>query len=138
MAIDPQNSEDVVVTIDGDNISEYTTSTTFNRSVDTYEATGYGKTSKVYVAGLKDSTVSLEGFYDATASTGSRLVLQPLLDARTAVTFVYKPEGTGAGKPQNSCSVVVTAYNETAAVGDLIKWVAELQVSGDVTTTAQS
>jgi hypothetical protein len=138
MAIDPQKSEDVIVTIDGDNISEYTTSTTFNRSVDTHDVTGYGKTSKVYTAGLKDGTVTIEGFYDATASTGSRVVLQPLFDARTNVTFVYKPEGTGTGKPQNSCSVVVTAYNESAPVADMITWTAELQISGDVTTTAQS
>jgi hypothetical protein len=138
MAVDPQDSVDVIVTIDGKALTEYTRSTTYNRSVDTYDVTGYGKTSKVFTAGLKDGTITLEGFYDATASTGSRVVLQPLFDARAEVVFVYKPEGTGTGKPQNSCSVVVKAYNESAPVADLIQWTAELQVSGSVTTTLQS
>jgi hypothetical protein len=53
------------------------------------------------------------------------------------VAAVYRPEGTGSGRPQQTCNVLVTTYMESSSVADMIKWKADLQISGAVTDTVQ-
>ena len=104
------------------------------RSADSHDVTCFGATAHAFAGGLENGTITLSGTYDDT-SGGPRATIEPLL--ATSVTFVYKPEGTGSGKPQDSVSVVVTAYEETAAAADMVKWAATLQLTGAVTTTDQ-
>lgn len=122
------------VSIDGDDLSVYSTSVTFTRTADTHETTTFGKTSKTYAAGLKDGTASVEGIYDSTANTGPGAVLRPLVGA-AEVAFVYKPEGAGTGKPLATVDALVTSYEESAPVADMITWTAELQLSDDIADT---
>lgn len=125
----------VVVTLNASDLSAYSTSVTFSRSSDSHDVTTFGKTSKVYVGGLLDGTATLEGIYDNTAVTGPRTVIEPLIG--TVVELTYKPEGTGAGKPLDTVDVLVTSFEESAPVADMITWTAELQLSDDVATTSQ-
>lgn len=125
-----------VTTIDGDDLSAYSNSVQFNRSADTHDVTTFGKNSKVYAAGLKDGTATIEGIYDNTALTGPGAVLRPLVGA-AAVVLTYKPEGTGAGKPLATVDVLVTAYEETAPVADMVTWSCSLQLSDDIADTSQ-
>ncbi|MFR9804614.1 hypothetical protein ACL02T_20360 [Pseudonocardia sp. RS010] len=127
----------VVTSIDGDDLSAFANSVQFNRSADSHDVTTFGKDSKVYAPGLKDGTATIQGIYDSTASTGPGAVLRPLVGA-AAVTLLYQPEGTGSSKPQASVDVLVTAYEETAPVADMISWSATLQLSDDIDDTAQS
>lgn len=129
------HSKDTVITLDGEDLSAFTNSTTYNRSADSHDVTTYGKGSKVYSGGLKDGTATIGGTYDSSAS-GPRAVIAPLLG--TTVPFVFKPEGTGTGKPQDTVDVVVTAYNESSPVADMVQWTAELQFSDDVASISQS
>lgn len=122
------------VSIDGDSLSAFSNSVTFTREADTHDVTTFGKNSKVYAPGLKDGTASIEGIYDNTASTGPGAVLRPLLGA-AAVTLVYEPEGTGSGKPIATVDVLVSSYEETAPVADMVTWTAELQLSDDIADT---
>lgn len=126
-----------VVTIDGDALSAYSNSVTFTRTAETHDVTTFGKNSKVYAAGLKDSTGTIEGIYDNTAMTGPGAVLRPLVGG-AAVTLVYRPEGTGSGLPEVEVDVLVTSFEESAPVNDMITWTAELQGSDDIDDTAQS
>jgi hypothetical protein len=125
-----------VVTLDGDDISTYCNSVNFNRNADSHDVTTFGKNSKVYVSGLKDGEGTVEGIYDSTALTGPGAVFRPLVGG-AEVAFVYQPEGTGAGKPQSTVDVIVTAYEETAPVADMITFSATLQFSDDITDAAQ-
>jgi len=131
------HGKNTYVSIDADNLSTFTTNVQFNRSGDSHDVTTFGKGSKVYQSGLKDGTSTLQGIYDNTASTGPGAVLRPLV-AGAAVPFVYRPEGTGSGKPQSTVDVIVTAYEETAPVADMVTWSATLQHSDDIDDTAQS
>lgn len=126
-----------VVTLDGDTLSAYTNNVQFNRSADAHDVTTFGKNSKVYQAGLKDGTATIQGIYDSTVSTGPGAVLRPLVGG-AAVELVYRPEGTGSGKPEAAVDVLVTAYEETAPVADMITFSATLQFSDDIDDTAQS
>jgi hypothetical protein len=130
------HSKNTLVTLNAKDLSAYTNSTTYNRSADSHEVTTYGKASKVYSGGLKDGTITIGGFYDDTAANGPRAVIRPILG--TVVAFIFKPEGTGTGKPQDTVNVLVTAYNESSPVADQIQWTAELQMSDDVTSISQA
>lgn len=125
------------VSVDGDDLSAYANSVTFTRTGDSHETTTFGANSKTYAPGLKDATATIEGIYDNTALTGPGAVLRPLLGG-AAVTLVYRPEGTGTGKPQASVSAVVTSYEETVPVADMVTWSAEFQFTGDITDSTQA
>lgn len=131
------HGRDTVVKLNDVDLSLFTNATTFNDSTDSHDVTCYGADRKAYNSGLGDGTVTIAGVYDDGA-TGPRATIKPLKAAGTAVTFLFQPEGTGSGKAESSVSVIVTAYNESAPVADMISWTAELQMTGDLTETDQT
>ncbi|HMG43941.1 MAG TPA: hypothetical protein VK611_21590 [Acidimicrobiales bacterium] len=104
------------------------------RTGDSHDVTTYGKNAHVKQGGLLDGTAKISGFYDDTA-TGPRGVIEPLIG--TVVPMVFRPEGTGAGKPMDTVNVLVVSYKETSAVADMIMWEAEVEFSDDVVTADQ-
>lgn len=125
-----------VVSIDGKAMSAYANSVTFSREADTHDVTTFGRDAKVYAPGLTDGTASIEGTYDNTAVTGPSAVFGPLLGA-AVVDMVYRPEGTATGRPTRTVSVLVTSYEESSPVADMVTWTAELQFSGAIVSTTQ-
>ncbi|MEU7817061.1 hypothetical protein [Pseudonocardia sp. NPDC049154] len=119
------------VTIGGDDLSAFANNVAFNRSADSHDVTTFGKNSKVYVGGLKDGTATVSGIYDDAALTGPGAVFRPLIGS--TVELVYMPSGDGTGKTTHTVDVVVTAYEETAPVADMVTWSATLQMSDDIT-----
>ncbi|MFE9748451.1 hypothetical protein ACFYOT_26390 [Saccharothrix saharensis] len=130
------HGKNTFVSIDGDNLSQYATNVQFNRSAESHDVTTFGKNSKVYASGLKDGTTTIQGIYDNTVSTGPGAILRPLVGG-AAVPLIYQPEGTGTGRPESEVDVIVTAYEETAPVADMVTWSATLQHSDDVADDAQ-
>lgn len=128
------HGKNTYVSLNGTDLSTFTRSTTYNQEYDTHDVTTYGKTRKVYIGGLGDGTVTLEGWY-SDSSNNPRDVIVPLMG--TNVTFTFRPEGTGSGKPQDSMDVVVGSYNESNPVDNVIQWTCELQMSDSVTVTGQ-
>lgn len=128
------HGKDTYVSLDGEDISPYTNNVAYNRSADSHDTTTFGKRAHTYQGGLKDGTATLTGIYDNTAA-GPRAVVGPLLG--TVVELVYRPEGTGATKPEDTVDVLVTAYEETSPVADMVAWSATCQLSDDVVTTDQ-
>ena len=132
------HGKNTVITVDSTDLSQYTNESEFTKETDTHEVTAYGDDAKNYNPGLNDAQFSMGGHYDSTASTGPRAKLNAVYAGNAAVTIERRPEGTGAGLPQDAFSAILTSYVETDPVGDMVTWSAEWQVSGDVDTTAQS
>lgn len=130
------HGKDTVLTIDGDDISIYTNSSSWEDSSDKHDVSCYGAERKAYAYGLGDGTLSMEGVYDNTAA-GPKAILEGIKDAGALVTLIRRPEGTGSGLPQESVSVLVEKYTETNPVADMIKWTCDLQMSGTITRTTQ-
>lgn len=128
------HGKNTYVSLNGDDLSAFTNNTEYAGEAETHETTTYGKNSKTYQGGLKDGTATISGIYD-DGIAGPRAIIKPLLG--TTVEFIYRPEGTGAGKPQDTVDVVVQSYEETAPVGDMIAWSAEVQFTDDVATADQ-
>jgi hypothetical protein len=131
-----KHGKDTFISLGGDDLSQYVTTSELNRTADTHDVTTYGKGSHVYTGGLKDGTATMSGIYDNTAGTSPRAVIQPLLG--TTVELIRQTEGTGAGRPQDKVDVVVNSYVETNPVADMVTWSCEMQLSDDVDTTAQA
>lgn len=130
------HGKDTFISLDGDNLSAFCNTSTLTRQADSHDVTTYGQDSHVFVGGLGNGTASIGGFYDNTASTGPRAVIEPLVG--TVVVLIRQPEGTGSGLPQDEVNVLVTNYVETSPVADIVTWTAALQLSGDIDTTAQA
>ena len=122
--------------IGANDISGYCNSSNLDRKADSHDTTVYGMNSHRKDGGLGDGTVSLGGFYDSTAVSGPRAVLEPALG--TVVEITHQPEGAGAGKPQDVFDALLTSYKEDKPIADYVTWTADFEISGDVDSTAQS
>lgn len=124
-----------VTSLGGSDLSVYSNSVEWARKADMHDVTTFGKNSHVKQGGLLDGTATIDGVYDNTATVGPRAVINPKIG--TVVAMVWRPEGTGTGKPQETVNVLVAGYTETSPVADMIKWKVDLELSDDVTTAVQ-
>lgn len=131
-----RHGKDTVVTINASDISAFTNTTAFGDETDVHDVTCYGAGRKNYIPGLGDGTVTIGGSYD-DGVTGPRAVLKALKNAGTVSQFIFRPEGTGAGKRQSKVNVIVKTFNESAPVADAIAWTSELQETGALDETPQ-
>jgi hypothetical protein len=116
------------------NLSTNLNNVEFNRSPDVHEDTTYGNTGKTKKGGLTDGQINLAGFWDKTALTGTETVLDSLVGLFDPVDFEWGPEGNSTGKIKKSGKAVLSAYNVSAPVGNLIAFTAVLDMSGAITT----
>jgi len=127
------HAKNVVVSLDGDDLTPFTNKCDLDREADTHDTTCFGQDSKNYAGGLLDGKVQVEGTY-ASGASGPAAVIEPLIG--TIVVLVYKPEGAGVGLPIKTVSVVVSKYKESSEVAGMIKWTAEMQCTGDIALTS--
>jgi hypothetical protein len=129
------HNKETYVSLDGDDISVYTNTSDWSRTADEHETTCYGSDDATFAGGIRRGTMPIGGVYDDTAA-GPKAIIEPLLG--TNVALVYRPEGTGVGKPESTVTVLVKSYNETAPVAEIRRWTAELTFSGAVVTADQA
>lgn len=129
------HGKNTFISLDGDNLSAFTTTSQLEQNADSHDVTTYGKNSHVFAGGLKGGTATISGVYDNTAGTGPRAVIRPLVGS--VVELIRQPEGAGSGKPQDKVDVLVQKYVETNPVADMVTWSCDLQLSDDVDSTAQ-
>lgn len=113
-------------------IDAYLNSVTFPQSFDMAETTTFGSSSKTYLVGLKDSTISASGFFDSTLDG----YLQAHLAATdTSISFEFRTSEAAVGvtNPKWTGECFITSYNIDPGVGDAIPISIEFQVTGDVT-----
>lgn len=115
-------------------ISSQLTNIAFSRSNDNHDSTTFGKEAHTFVNGLTNGTITLDGFWDKTASTGSATVLDSLMGLDTVtVGWEYGPEGGTAALVKYSGECVLASLDIAEPVADLVTFTAQLQISGDVT-----
>lgn len=103
----------------------------FPRDVETAETTTFGVagSAKTYIVGLSDATISASGKFDATADA----TLAGVLGQATPLDFEYGPAGNGSGAVKYSGSCIMTSYEVSASVGDVVSASADFQVTGQIT-----
>lgn len=125
---------DAVFLLDAADISGFIDTVQITESADSLDVTTFGNNGHRKRGGLTDGSISIGGVYDTTAS-GPHDDIQPLIG--TIVAFDWRPEGTGAGLPKLTGSVLVQNYVESAPVADIVRWTAALEIDGDTTAANQ-
>jgi len=115
-------------------LSAYLTEDSLERTADTAETTPFGKTSKTYIPGLKDATISLGGNYDATAVSGISVVLEGILAVER--NFELYPAGNVTGERKYTGAAILTQFSVSSPVDGKVAISGEFQVTGDVTAAA--
>jgi hypothetical protein len=132
-------------------MTSYVTEVTLPAKAGTAETTVFGKGAKTYIGGLLEGTMTVKGFFDATATVGPDVVLSGLLGTQpnkgmTVVAqvttqsnygqFVLCPGGsTGSGVTKlGDC--VITDYNISDPVNNVVSFTANFELSGATTATA--
>ena len=108
-------------------ISNTLTSVDFPETIDTAETTAFGATSKSYIVGLRDASISISGIWDATVD-GYFIGTEP-----ASRSFVYGPVGSTSGNVKYTGEAIMTSYGISNPVGDSVTFSADFQVTGDVT-----
>lgn len=111
-------------------ITAYVSTVTFPMEQENAETTTLNKTAKTRLVGLRDSSVSLEGFYDPAIDA----ILNAAFGAASR-TFRYQPQGTGTGLIQYDVEVLITSYEASSETGDASPWSAEFEAADVVTRT---
>lgn len=110
-------------------ISNTLTDVSFPRSIDTAESSSFGDSAKQYVVGLSDATISVSGNFDATIDG----YLAGTVGQAATLSFEYGPEGSTSGYVKFSGECILTSYEVSGAIGDVVTYSAEYQVTGSVT-----
>ena len=110
-------------------ISDTLTSVDFPETIDTAETTAFGATSKSYIVGLRDATISISGLWDATVD-GYIIGTEP-----ATRTFIFGPAGSTGGNVKYTGEAILTNYSVSSPVGDVVTFSLDLQCTGGVTRT---
>ena len=103
------------------------TDVSFPQSIDTAETTAFGSTNKSYIVGLKDTTISVSGIWDATVD-GYISGTEP-----ASRSFIYGPAGSTGGNVKYTGEAIMTNYSVSNPVGDVVTYSLDLQITGAVT-----
>jgi hypothetical protein len=108
-------------------LSNVLTSVDFPETIDTAETTAFGATSKSYIVGLRDATISVSGLWDATVD-GYIIGTEP-----ATRSFIFGPAGTTSSNVKYTGECILTNYAISNPVGDVVTFSLDLQVTGNVT-----
>lgn len=135
MTFTPTHGRLTVLKVNALDISLATTNSTFSGTADVHDTTGYGLTNRTKTGGLIDGKFTAQGSYDIGTVTGTALAME----GREGVTqpLIRQVTGAGTGKPQEVFSGVLSKFEVSDPVDDIVKWSAEWDVTGPVVRTVQ-
>ena len=101
-----------VVTVNAVDLTDQCSSANLTRVIEALESTSFGKTARVYTAGLENSTLTLT-MYNSFAATETYATLAALVGTSTTVTIKPTSAATSATNPISS---LVGCYLETLPI----------------------
>jgi hypothetical protein len=115
-------------------LTAYVNDITFPKEVSADETTVFGLADKTYIVGLGDSKLSISGLLDPTLDTHLAAVVAAM-KAQASATFIFGPQGSTSGQIKYTGEAIVTSYEVSEKVSEVVGWKADLQVTGAVTRT---
>lgn len=110
-----KHGKNTTVFINAVDFSTYFNNIDATRTADVAESTTFGKNSKTYITGNKDGTMTISGFFDATADA----TLQPLLGGADCVV-AYGIDGLDATDGTTFGNGNIINYGVSSPVGDIV------------------
>lgn len=124
-----RHGKSTAVLLNGYDMSPFMNEASVSRSIETGETTTFGQNSKTYITGLADATVSLSGMFDGSAGA-SDAVLQGEVGASTDDVLSILPESNTLGRRCMIGQGLITSYEVSASVSDVVSISAEYQQDG--------
>lgn len=87
----------------------------------------------IFGRALNTAKVSIQGFWDPTATSGPDVVLSGLRTFSTPVAVQFGPQGSTTGNVRYSANVLVTKYTVNSQATKYTSFACDMQVSGAVT-----
>ena len=97
------------VTVNSVSLQDQCQGLTFTRTIEALESTAFGSGSRVYTAGLENSTLTLD-LYLSFAATETYATLKALVGTSTTVS--WSPSATSPGTATNPTMTLTGAYLE--------------------------
>jgi len=110
-----KHGKDTKIFVNSSNFSAYFNNADASRTADVAESTTFGSSAKSYIAGEKDGTISLTGFFDATQDG----VIQPLLGGAD-FDLALGIDGLDTGDSATFTKGNITSYAVSSPVGDIV------------------
>ena len=108
-------------------LSAFLNNTDMTWEVDTPETTTYGNDDRVFIGGLRGSTLSFGGFYSATSSAAIDEVVPTDLGNVTPKLLSYATSGFGVGNRVYSVQSFYTNYTVTSPVDGVVTIALDVQ-----------
>lgn len=123
---------DSTLSIAGADISASVKTIDFTLSRAALDTTVKGQKAVAKRGGLTNGELSFSGLWDDAVTVGSYTVLATLADdtaPTTATAFIYKPNGVKT----YTGTAVMTSYQESSPIDDMVAFTASFSISGAVT-----
>jgi predicted secreted protein len=122
------HGKNAFLSVNAQPFSGYLKSTGLDTPTDMIDVTTFGNHSKIYIPGLEDGTIPLEGVWDATVDG-----YVAAIKTAGSVAFIYGPAGDTVGFVKYSGNAIISSYNINQDPTGEVKFSATLQINGDVT-----
>ena len=116
------------VLFNGTDMSPFLNEATTTQEIETAETTAFADEDKTYIVGLADGTISTSGMFDSSAGA-SDAVLQGMIQ-QDDNTFTVLPEGSALGRRAILANGMLTSYEVSSPVSDVVAISAEIQADG--------
>lgn len=102
-------------------LSPIVDSTANPRTLGNAEVTHFGDTAKEFIVGLSESTLSIQGKFDATMDQKINGAIDALVAGTIAsISYEYGPAGTTTGNPKYTGSFIPTTYDVSSPVAGAV------------------
>jgi hypothetical protein len=123
------HGKDAKVYVSGRDLSGFLTEWSVSGEADTVEVSTLGDSSKEYVAGLKDATMSGSGIFDAAGTATVDAVLGSALGPAASIVATFYPQGDTFGLPGFGMAGIEIDYSPVASLDDAVKVAVEARSS---------
>jgi len=123
------HGKNAVVLLDDTNLSTTLTDASVSLTADVAETSTFTASSKTYIAGLKDGTVTLSGYFESSSPDADAEFLSQLGGSGSA--FSIAPIGYTRGNPTEFGNVIETSYDRSADIGSVVAVAVAFQFDGD-------
>lgn len=130
MAVHSKNTHIMFDTLD---ISNDVNDFSIDDAADEVETTGFGHTSKQYVAGFREISASMSGNWGTNTGTGTHAKLSTFLSSGAIGVLIYGPAGTTTGNVKLTYDAIVTSYSPASSIGGAVTFSATLRLQNPTT-----
>src|SRR6056300_1104250 len=123
------HGKNAVVLLDNTNLSTTLTDAALSLTADVAETSTFSSSSKTYIAGLKDGTVTLSGYFESTDPDADAEFLSQL--GGSGAAFSIAPIGYTRGNAVSFGNTIATSYDRSADVGSVVAVAVAFQFDGD-------